>query len=188
MLTFVKSLNYLLREKHRREWITINFVDYSRNDRLKSFTMKMSNSKDQKESMFYMKDLEAFIFYTLKSATKESLNRKISKGFKNKLTSKFISLVNEKTISKSSIHNSKETTINESNQNIGFDLLQNNNSFGNLIYNSPEENSLNIGNEGFYNLSYEGNLNNSFNSINNNVFYNLDIFQDDEDLYFKQYS
>ena len=134
-----------------------------------------------------MKDLEAFIFYSLNLSTKESLRRKSSKGFKNKLTSKFYSLIQEEAFK---IDNSKQTTFNEPDKNNikESNPYENNDAFGKLLFNQPDEKIFNIDYNCYFNMSYDWNLNNSFNSIGNLNLHNSNLFQDEEDLYFKQYS
>lgn len=190
---FTKKIMTSLKEKYSNECLVLKIketealINKITEENEKLALKKKIQLKDTKDSTSYIKDLEAFIYYTLNLSSKESLNRKVSRGFKNRLASKFYSLVNEEALMKQL--NSNKTTVNESNKDV--DLLNpiENESFGNLVYNQPIDEFLKMEYDGLYNYSYFGNFNNSYDSIGNLNLYNPSLFQEDEEgLYFKQYS
>ena len=192
---FTKKTMLSLREKYSSSDCLIQkiketeaFIEKITEENEKLALNRKNQIKEVKDSISYMKDLEAFIYYTLNLSPKESLNRKVSKGFKKKLTSKFYSIVEEEALKKK--HNLEKTTVNNSNVNVN-DLLnrfEDNDSFGNLVYNQPLDEILNIDYDGFCNYSYEGNIYNSYDSKNLNLLSSNLFQEDDEVLYFKQYS
>lgn len=161
-------------------------INEEKDNQEKLLCMKRAFIVESKDSYQYIKDLEHFIYHTLKAPCKNDYKRRIHKSFELRLSKQLATLASKDPIPsvfpiQKICSNDKLTQFlqNDFDSNINIEFPEN------LFFDKYEENSFGImaSSEGLLNLSTENNLDNPFLSFN----FNQNVttrFKDNEDSYF----
>lgn len=175
----IDSIEYKIKE-------TEFLIKEEKNNQDKLLCMKRAFIVESKDSHQYIKDLEHFIYHTLKAPCKDNYKRKIHKSFEHRLTKQLALLARKDPIPSvfpiekmCSNDNLTKFLRNDFDSNINIEFPEN------LFFDKYEENSFGnmVSSEGLLNLSTENNLDNPFLSFNFNQNVNIS-FKDNDDSYF----